>query len=56
MDEMVARALKRPQNFHKLAPREQWEIDKTLELLDWPGPENEEDMTLLNNYFFPKKK
>jgi hypothetical protein len=30
-------ATKRPANYEKLSPREQWEIDKELGILDWDG-------------------
>jgi hypothetical protein len=36
-DSMGAQARKRPADFDKLSAREQWEIDKTLGLLDWVG-------------------
>jgi hypothetical protein len=28
-------SLKRPDNYSQLSPREQWEIDKELGILDW---------------------
>ncbi len=36
----VYQALRRPADYDTLTPREQWEIDKALGLLDWdPTPE-----------------
>lgn len=51
MDDMVAKALKRPKNFLRLSSREQWDIDKKLGLLDWDGPETDEDFEILKKYF-----
>ncbi len=51
MDDMVAKALRRPRNFLKLSSREQWDIDKRLDLLDWDGPETDEDRKMLKKYF-----
>jgi len=31
----LQQALKRPKNYHTLSPSEQWEIDKSLGILDW---------------------
>ncbi len=56
MDEMVEKALKRPKNYFKLSPREQWKIDSELGILDWDGPDNDKDRALLYNYFSLKKK
>lgn len=33
----AARARLRPANYPDLEPREQWEIDKQLGILDWDG-------------------
>jgi len=30
---------RRPKNYGSLSPREQWEIDKKLGILDWDGKE-----------------
>lgn len=51
MDDMVAKALKRPKNFLKLHPREQWAIDKKLGILDWDGPTTDEDYEILKKHF-----
>lgn len=47
----VKQALKRPTNYSKLDPREQWDIDKQLGILDWdPTPEEiKEYKRLLKN-------
>jgi hypothetical protein len=38
----LERALQRPDDYNDLSPREQWEIDKSLGILDWdPTPEEE---------------
>ncbi len=45
-------ALKRPQNFVKLHPEVQWDIDKSLGILDWDGTElNKAHEYILNQYF-----
>lgn len=40
--EMFEVSFARPKNFFKLSAEEQWEIDKSLGILDWAG----EDLTL----------
>ena len=35
--DMYKQSLKRPKNYKDLSPREQWEIDKKLGILDWDG-------------------
>ena len=35
--EMAKEAEKRPKNYEELPAREQWEIDKSLGILDWNG-------------------
>lgn len=37
----LEQALKRPNNFNKLSPADQWEIDKQLGILDWEPTEEE---------------
>lgn len=34
---MGIQSLKRPDNFNELSAKEQWEIDKSLGILDWDG-------------------
>lgn len=36
-EEMAERAKLRPDNFGDLSPKEQWNIDKSLGILDWNG-------------------
>jgi hypothetical protein len=40
------RRLGRPENFHHLSKREQWEIDEKLGILDWDGTKEEADKIL----------
>lgn len=35
--EMFERSFKRPKNYFKLSKKEQWAIDKRLNILDWKG-------------------
>jgi hypothetical protein len=35
--EMFEKSFERPSNYFKLAPAEQWAIDKQLGILDWEG-------------------
>ncbi len=35
--EMFERSFQRPRNFFDLPPKQQWEIDKELGILDWVG-------------------
>jgi hypothetical protein len=35
--EMFEESFKRPKNYFKLSPRSQWDIDKSLGILDWEG-------------------
>lgn len=37
----LKQALKRPDNYNNLSPREQWDIDKNLGILDWEPTEEE---------------
>lgn len=43
-------ALRRPKNFFMLTPREQWDIDKRLGILDWEGPESHEEAKLISDH------
>lgn len=36
-DEMYLRSFGRPRNFFELSAEDQWNIDKTLGILDWVG-------------------
>jgi hypothetical protein len=35
--EMFEKCFQRPSNYFKLSPRQQWEIDERLGILDWEG-------------------
>lgn len=35
--EMFEESFKRPKDFFKLSPLRQWDVDKTLGILDWEG-------------------
>ncbi len=48
---MLAQALKRPKNYLRLHPPEQWSIDKKLGILDWEGPTTDEDLKVLKDHF-----
>ncbi len=41
--EMFEASFSRPKNFFKLSERQQWEIDKSLGILDWVGNDLSED-------------
>lgn len=42
--EMFEESFKRPKNYFKLSPETQWDIDKSLGILDWEGKDlSEED-------------
>jgi len=40
MTSMYEQAQKRPPNYEKLSPQEQWAIDKELGILDWDGKDD----------------
>lgn len=50
--EMFEQSFKRPTNFFKLSPKEQWRIDKELGILDWWGEGiSDEDMKRFSNHY-----
>ena len=50
--EMFEQSFKRPKNYFKLSPKEQWEIDKELGLLDWKGEGlNYDDEIIFYNHY-----
>jgi len=50
-DEMFEESFKRPSNYFKLSPQEQWRIDRQLGILDWEGGLlTEEDKRFQNHY------
>jgi hypothetical protein len=52
------KALQRPRNFFKLSAQEQWDIDKSLGILDWQGVENptEEQKRRWREHFHGKEE
>jgi hypothetical protein len=38
---LATAAERRPSNFKSLPPQEQWDIDKSLGILDWSGSPND---------------
>ena len=54
--EMFEKSFQRPSNYFKLSPERQWEIDKSLGILDWDGNDlNDEDIKRYNEYYGLKK-
>lgn len=50
--EMFEESFKRPSNFFKLSPRQQWEIDKRLGILDWKGDRlSANDLKRFNDHY-----
>ena len=51
-DEMFEESFKRPSNYFKLSPQEQWRIDQELGILDWEGGllTKEENERFQNHY------
>lgn len=50
--QMFEQSFKRPGDFFKLSPEEQWEIDKRLGLLDWKGNNlSESDMARFRAHY-----
>lgn len=50
--EMFEKSFQRPKNFFKLSPKEQWDIDKQLGILDWEGKDlSAEDLKRFNEYY-----
>jgi hypothetical protein len=53
--EMFEQSFRRPSNYFKLSPRQQWDIDENLGILDWKGEGlSEEDKKRFNDHY--KKK
>lgn len=49
---MFEKSFQRPTNFFKLSAEKQWEIDKSLGILDWIGEGlSQEDLQRLNNHY-----
>ena len=54
---MFEKSFQRPRNYFKLSPERQWEIDKSLGILDWMGEGlNEEDLERFRNHYGIKNK
>ena len=52
--EMFEKSFQRPTNFFYLTAEEQWDIDKTLGILDWEGFDlSEEDRERFKNHYKP---
>jgi hypothetical protein len=49
---MFERSFQRPKNYFKLSTEEQWDIDKSLGILDWAGDGlTEEDIIRFRNHY-----
>ncbi len=50
--EMFEKSFQRPKNFFELSPETQWDIDKSLGILDWEGGKltDEEEVRFQNHY------
>ena len=46
-EEMFKAALKRPKNYYKLDPKEQFDVDTNLHILSWVGPKTAEEVKVL---------
>lgn len=50
--QMFEMSFKRPSNFFKLSPERQWDIDKSLGILDWIGTNiSQEDMIRFKKHY-----
>lgn len=50
--EMFEMSFQRPSNYFHLSPEEQWEIDKSLGILDWEGKDlTDDDKKRFADYF-----
>jgi hypothetical protein len=50
-EEMFKAACCRPNNYFDLSVDKQWEIDKELGILDWEGPQTDEELGILSEIF-----
>jgi len=49
---MFEKSFERPSNYFKLSPREQWEIDDKLGILDWQGDNlSKEDLERFEKHY-----
>lgn len=50
--EMFEKSFRRPTNYFNLSEERQWEIDKSLGILDWMGEDlSKEDMIRFKSYY-----
>jgi hypothetical protein len=50
--EMFEKSFDRPKNFRKLSAQEQWDIDRSLGILDWEGEDlSAEDLVRLREHY-----
>jgi len=50
--EMFEKSFSRPKNYFKLSADRQWDIDKSLGILDWDGKNlSKEDLKRLEDYY-----
>lgn len=50
--EMFEKSFQRPANYFKLSSERQWEIDKSLGILDWMGKDlSEEDVKRFKKHY-----
>lgn len=50
--EMFEKSFERPSNYFKLSERQQWDIDKKLDILDWKGEGlSEQDKERFDNHY-----
>jgi hypothetical protein len=50
--EMFEKSFQRPKNYFELSPQSQWDIDKSLGILDWEGTGlSEQDKERYRNHY-----
>lgn len=50
--EMFEKSFSRPKNYFELSAQEQWEIDKSLGILDWEGEDlSKEDLARFHAHY-----
>jgi len=54
--DMYETSFKRPKNFLKLSPKEQWSIDAMLGILDWDGEMTDAELERFNAHYKHVKK
>ena len=54
--EMFEKSFERPSNYFKLSAEQQWDVDKSLGILDWNGDDlSKEDMKRFKDHYKKKK-